>query len=209
MGIFLGKLDQNKQQKRESLLNAAFNLFTTKGISKTSISDIALTAGVAKGTFYLYFKDKHDIRNKLISHKSSQVFKNSVVALENYLSKKTEISIDNKIIFVIDNIINQLSENKPLLSFISKNLSWGIFKTALISPENGYDINFKDVYLEIINNSEVKLKDPEIMLFMIIELVGSSCYSTILYSQPTTIEQLKPYLYSAIKNIINSHKTGN
>lgn len=209
MGIFLGKLDQNKQQKRESLLNAAFNLFTTKGISKTSISDIALTAGVAKGTFYLYFKDKHDIRNKLISHKSSQVFKNSVVALENYLGKKTEISIDNKIIFVIDNIINQLSENKPLLSFISKNLSWGIFKTALISPENGYDINFKDVYLEIINNSEVKLKDPEIMLFMIIELVGSSCYSTILYSQPTTIEQLKPYLYSAIKNIINSHKTGN
>ena len=98
MGIFLGKLDQNKQQKRESLLNAAFNLFTTKGISKTSISDIALTAGVAKGTFYLYFKDKHDIRNKLISHKSSQVFKNSVVALENYLGKKTEISIDNKII---------------------------------------------------------------------------------------------------------------
>ncbi len=205
----MGKLDQNKQQKRESLLNAAFNLFTTKGISKTSISDIALTAGVAKGTFYLYFKDKHDIRNKLISHKSSQVFKNSVVALEHYLSKKAEISIDNKIIFVIDNIINQLSENKPLLSFISKNLSWGIFKTALISPENGYDINFKDVYLEIINNSEVKLKDPEIMLFMIIELVGSSCYSTILYSQPTTIEQLKPYLYSAIKNIINSHKIGN
>ena len=38
--------------------------FTSKGIQKTSISDIVEDAGVAKGTFYLYFKDKYDIRNK-------------------------------------------------------------------------------------------------------------------------------------------------
>ena len=40
----------------------------------TSISDIVDNAGVAKGTFYLYFKDKYDIRNKLIAHKSGEVF---------------------------------------------------------------------------------------------------------------------------------------
>ena len=40
------------------------------------------------------------------------------------------------------------------------------------------------------------------MLFMIIELVSSTCYSTILYNEPTTIDELKPYLYNTIRQII-------
>ena len=59
----MGKIDNNKQMKRESLLDSAFSLFIDNGFNKTSISDIVNNAGVAKGTFYLYFKDKYDIRN--------------------------------------------------------------------------------------------------------------------------------------------------
>jgi len=59
----MGKLENNKQQKRTSLLDTAFKLFTTQGVSKTSIAEISQKAGIAKGTFYLYFKDKYDIRN--------------------------------------------------------------------------------------------------------------------------------------------------
>ena len=77
----MGKVDTNKKLKENSLLKTAFEFFTTKGFSKTSITDIVSKAGVAKGTFYLYFKDKYDIRNRLISHKSSQLFRNAVRAL--------------------------------------------------------------------------------------------------------------------------------
>ena len=66
----MGKIDNNKQMKRESLLDSAFSLFIDNGFNKTSISDIVNNAGVAKGTFYLYFKDKYDIRNHLIAHKA-------------------------------------------------------------------------------------------------------------------------------------------
>ena len=55
----MGKLEANKQQKLTSLLNTAFNLFTTQGVTKTSIAEISQKAGIAKGTFYLYFKDKY------------------------------------------------------------------------------------------------------------------------------------------------------
>ena len=68
----MGKLENNKQQKRTSLLDTAFKLFTTQGVSKTSIAEISQKAGIAKGTFYLYFKDKYDIRNKLASSKTVQ-----------------------------------------------------------------------------------------------------------------------------------------
>ena len=70
----MSKVQNNKQHKKDSLLNNAFTLFTEKGLNKTTISDIAEKAGVAKGTFYLYFKDKYDIRNRLIANKSAELF---------------------------------------------------------------------------------------------------------------------------------------
>lgn len=198
----MGKLEMNKKHKKDSLLESAFLLFTTKGIQKTSISDIAEKSGVAKGTFYLYFKDKYDIRNMLISHKASQLFHNADQAL----LKENITDITERIIFIADHIINQLNENKILLGFISKNLSWGVFKSALISPGDNSDINFYDIYKKLIYNAGCQFKDPEIMVFMLIELISSTCYSSILYNEPVGIEQLKPYLFDAIRDIIERHK---
>ncbi len=44
------------------------------------------------------------------------------------------LPLTNELFFIVDNIINQLNENKSLLTFIAKNLSWGVFKHALTSP---------------------------------------------------------------------------
>ena len=200
----MGKLDSKKKQKQESLFNTAFELFTTKGLSKTSISDIVNKAGVAKGTFYLYFKDKYDIRNKLISHKSSEIFSKAVADLD---KQKGKLSFEDQLIFVIDHIVGQLNVNKSLLNFISKNLSWGIFKDALTTPMTAGDVDFKQVYESMIKNAGCKFKNPEVMLFMIIELVSSTCYSVILYNEPISFDEYKPYLHEAVRKIIELNKT--
>lgn len=199
----MGKIDKNKEMKELSLLKTAFEFFTTKGFSKTSISDIADKAGVAKGTFYLYFKDKYDIRNRLVSHKSSQLFRNAVSELE---KNSENLEFEDRIIKIVDNIVNQLNANKSLLTFISKNLSWGVFKNALTSPSADEDINFSVVYYGMLDDAPYEFSDPEVMLFMIIELVSATCYSAILYSEPCSLEELKPHLYDTIKMIIEHHK---
>lgn len=204
----MGKLESNKLQKRTSLLNTAFNLFTTKGVSKTSIAEISKNAGIAKGTFYLYFKDKYDIRNKLISHQSELVLKK---ALEDLKESKIEEQYSGlegfkkTFIFIADNIIDQFSENKALLTFISKNLSWAIFKKALSNGGSDDSIDFNKAFYSLIERSGIQFKEPEIMLFMIIELISSISYSAILYSDPLDIDGLKPYLYNTINYIIESH----
>lgn len=197
----MGKVERNKIQKQNSLLNTAYSLFMSKGVSKTSIAEISEKAGIAKGTFYLYFKDKFDIRNKLISHESSKLFKRAIDALE---GKKIE-TFDDKIIFIADYVINELNANQSLLTFISKNLSWGIFKDAMTNNVADNDINFLDIYYEMITMNDIEFEDPEIMLFMIVELISSTCYSAILYKEPTNIEELKPHLYRIIRSIIESH----
>ena len=59
--------EDNKLEKERRLLDTAFKLFTEKGVKDTSIQDIVDNANVAKGTFYLYFKDKYEIRDVLIA----------------------------------------------------------------------------------------------------------------------------------------------
>ena len=194
----MGKADLNKQKKRESLLDTAFELFTTKGIPKTSIADIVERAGVAKGTFYLYFKDKYDIKDRLIVHKTGQLFVNAYAELKN----SPEITdLSERIIFICDHVLDALSSNKPLVSLISKDLSWGVFKRVLTTSDDGVD--FKEIYDSMIKESGRGIRSPEMMLFLIVELVGATGYSAIMYNSPVTLDELKPDLYRSIRSIID------
>lgn len=51
---------------RDRLLTAATEVFAAKGYTATRVSDIVGQAGVAQGTFYLYFKSKQAIFEQLI-----------------------------------------------------------------------------------------------------------------------------------------------
>lgn len=196
----MGKLEANKKRKKEALYNTAFELFTTKGLAKTTISDIVAKAGVAKGTFYLYFRDKYDIRNNLISHKTCGLFFQAHEEL-----KKTELhSFEEQLHFIIDYIMDVLSKNRSLLLFIAKNLAWGVFKGAFDEQMPDEDYHFYDSYLQLLSKSSVTYKNPELMLFTIIELVGATCYSCILYQQPVSLEEYKPYLHKSIDRILES-----
>ena len=194
------KVDQNKKQKKDSLLDAAFGLFMENGFHKTSISDIVNQAGVAKGTFYLYFKDKYDIRNKLISHKAGELFSEAHDALE--ASHITGFTA--QLHFIVDNILDRLETESNLLGFISKNLSWGVFKDAFQEQADDDDFPFFQEYLNLLDQSDVQYDSPELLLFTIIELVSSTSYSCILHSQPVCLAEYRPYLHRTIDCILQA-----
>lgn len=199
--IAMGKIDENKKKKKDALLNTAYELFTTKGINSTAISDIVEKAGVAKGTFYLYFKDKYDIKNKLVVHKARELFHsagNSLVASGIH-------GLEDQLIYIIDHVINTLMENKPLLNFISKNLVMGALRSTLITGENS-DSDIYDRFLELVENDDYSYSDIDVMLFTIVELAGSTAYNSILYEEPLPFEEYKPFLYRSVRLIIKSHR---
>lgn len=197
----MGKIELNKKQKKESLLNTAFSLFTSKGFQNTSISDIVNNAGVAKGTFYLYFTDKYDIRNKLIAHKASSLFLDAYDSL----CKDQVRGFEEQIIYITDYIIDRLNTDKSLLGFISKHLSWGVFRNSLIAYQGNDEHSAYHNFLQLLYDSGHEFRDPEIMIYMIIELVSGAIYNPILYEQPVSLAQIKPYLYEAIRRQIEMH----
>mgnify|MGYP003377597833 FL=1 len=199
----MSKVDHNKQQKRNSLLDSAFSLFIRNGFSKTSISDIVNAAGVAKGTFYLYFKDKYDIRNHLISHKASQVFLAAYTELQKH---EDIVDFEDQVVFIIDNILNQFSENHSLVMLISKHLRWGFFTNSLIETPDKDVPAVYTIYQELLAKSSHTYRDPELMMYMILELVSGVSYNTILYEQPLPLEKIKEPLYKVLRSIFSQYR---
>ena len=52
--------------KREAILAAALDEFSERGFAAARLDDVARRAGVAKGTIYLYFRDKESLFQELI-----------------------------------------------------------------------------------------------------------------------------------------------
>lgn len=56
-----GIRETKKRETRRAIMQAAMTLFSEKGFEKTSIEELARTAGIGKGTVYGYFPTKSDI----------------------------------------------------------------------------------------------------------------------------------------------------
>jgi AcrR family transcriptional regulator len=51
----------DREARRAEIVSAAAATFAEQGVAKTAVSDIVKAAGVAQGTFYLYFGSKDDV----------------------------------------------------------------------------------------------------------------------------------------------------
>ncbi|MCR2044152.1 TetR/AcrR family transcriptional regulator [Anaerosalibacter massiliensis] len=192
----MSKIEKNKKQKENSLYDAAYHLFTTKGIHNTAISDIVKKAGVGKGTFYLYFKNKYDILDKIILDKSTYVLSEAIKQTK----EKEFNNFEDELLYFIDYIIEYLRKDRLMLKLIHKNLSWGIFKKAYKDYEEIHEIYsmFQSGY----KNSSLSRDYIGKVLFMILELTGSVCYSSIILEEPVGIDEMKPVLFQTIRKII-------
>lgn len=196
-GVFMvSKVEMNKRKKENSFYEAAYDLFTTKGIHNTAINDIVKKAGVAKGTFYLYFKDKYDLLDKIVLNKSAHVLCEAVKC--NKL--KSFHTFEEELLSFVNYIIEYFKEDNLLLKLIYKNLSWGTFKKAY--KDYGEIHEIYQMFERGYEGSSTPRDQVEKILFMIVELTGSVCYSCIILNEPTNIDEMKPVLFDTIKKMI-------
>lgn len=195
----MGNVKEKQQKKRQMLFETAFQLFTSKGINETTIQDIAKEAGIAKGTFYLYFKDKYDLIDKLRRRKAAKLFEDAI----HFSRKQAFTGFVEQFLIMIDYIIDEFERNPDLLRFIYKNLSIGIHSIELEEDKGLHrTLSIFELFKERVALEKLPLKDPDTTFFMIIELVGATCYNAILFDLPLPIEDFKPHLYEAVKKLL-------
>jgi AcrR family transcriptional regulator len=101
-------------QRREQILENAAVLFGQKGYHATSISDIIRAAGIARGTFYLYFENKRAIFDELLDL--------LVVRIKSRINR-VKIgpdlpSVYDQLLTNIRGVIEMLTDNREFLSIM-------------------------------------------------------------------------------------------
>src|ERR1700732_3383103 len=60
--------DELVERRRAEIIEAAYEVFSTRGYSASGIADIAEKLGIGHGTFYRYFKNKRDILDRVVDY---------------------------------------------------------------------------------------------------------------------------------------------
>ncbi len=198
--MIINKIESKKKEKKISIEKAAFELFTEHNFSETSIDQIVKKANVAKGTFYLYYKDKTQLLHHII-------FKKSVDLVRDALQQSSSQHIDDhieRIIYLTDYVIEFLKENKPVLKIINKNLSWSILGETIKEEHDPEIKKFVNIYIGDMEKDGYTKEEAFQLLFMIIEFISTVCYSAIILNQPDNIDKLKPMMFKTIRKMLKA-----
>lgn len=192
----MDKITKKKNEKYTKILDTALGLFEKNGTHLVSIDEIVKGAGVAKGTFYLYFKDRYDLISTLIIEKASKYM--------SLLSDKYEPrdfgDVSTSVRHYIEYLSDFLQKNKTLCILIEKNLNTCVNAVAQ-TKEGPIKELYKKIFAELINCG-VAEAEARAKLYLYIELIVSSCCNAIIRETPYTIEELKPHLCQIIESSI-------
>lgn len=109
MGILEAKQGATKGEKtKQKLFDTAFNLFNQYGLENITVDRIVEKAGVAKGTFYIYFESKDALIAAFISDYASKVDMDYRTVLESF---PTETSSSQILLAIIEKIADTLTDN--------------------------------------------------------------------------------------------------
>jgi AcrR family transcriptional regulator len=105
-----------KAERRLQILTAARGLFAKRGYHLTTIDDIVAQAGVARGTFYLYFQDKRGIFSDLIDRFGAQLAMAIVRIVTDDSSRDVGSQVHENIRRIIGTCLSERAMTKILLT---------------------------------------------------------------------------------------------
>ena len=168
-----GKTSQDvKTQKKQEIARAARELFTDFGYKSVSMDMIAQRANVAKGTLYLYFKDKEALFNDLTREVLEQM-RQIVAACE---SKK--LSLLDEIHQVLYSLL-MLRKNQKFLFKVAQEAKELRTPPALRAMQMAEDV--ATGYLErrlrkAMEEKAIKSCDPAILTFVVIRVYNALAF---------------------------------
>jgi AcrR family transcriptional regulator len=104
---------ESRPINRDMIRASALALFRDRGVDDTSVNDIVQKAGIAKGTFYLYYSSRDDLINAVFEEFASE-----------FLGEVIEANKDlQKIAPFAESVLNYFRKNRMFLIEVRKNLT--------------------------------------------------------------------------------------
>jgi AcrR family transcriptional regulator len=160
---------QRKDQLKELIFNTSVQLFKEKGFESVTVDEITQTCGIAKGTFYNYFRKKDEILLQLGTHQM-EVVQQVII----YTANKE--SVKERLLSIFQELFIFIKENQEL----AKVLFFEMLRSPqILEQENGKILEFQNALLPIVKegiaNQEIKgSMDPESLSSLFISIYFQS-----------------------------------
>jgi AcrR family transcriptional regulator len=183
------KTKEHELRKTE-IINTTKTLFFQKGYDNTTIQDIIDTLGIAKGTFYYYFKSKEDLLDEIVDLMTTELSlrlqpiikskKNAIEKMNDVFRISTAYKVENIELFLVilktlyrdDNLLlrdkmfqGSIKKNSPIISKIVKQgIKEKVFNTAYPDSMGEIMINLGRNINEAICKALINMQEaPEVL----------------------------------------------
>ena len=106
----------DKAERRQQILLAARDVFAKRGYHAAKIDDIVAAAGVARGTFYLYFEDKRAICEEIVARPFTRLGMAIVRVDPEHPTRSVAEQIKENIRRIVHELLEDPATTKILLS---------------------------------------------------------------------------------------------
>lgn len=191
--------EENKLLKRNRILDAAYELFSSKGMHMTAIDEVVKKAGVAKGTFYLYFRDKYDLIDQIILHKSTQVVRQVLIEVREQ-GEKEGLDAVGQILLVLDKLISAMVQNRPILTLLSGKLS-NVYDLLMADENSGFRDTAQSL-VELMMQIGLTAEQAGKRLYVMLNMFGSACCNAVLNGSPYSVDELRPEIQRMARQLL-------
>lgn len=106
----------DKAERRQQILSHARDVFAKRGYHAAKIDDIVAAAGVARGTFYLYFEDKRAIFEEIVDNTFARIGRAVMRVDTEHSSRTVADQIEENIQRIVHALVEDPATTKILLS---------------------------------------------------------------------------------------------
>lgn len=174
---------------KKSIHDSALRLFMEKGFDDTSINQIMRDAQLAKGTFYVYYKDKATLIEEVM-------ITENIAVLEALIQKAFDHSIQHQIPWLhafISLLIKHHREHPQILRLISHSVHKLPTETMKqMMCDNTYRLH------EFMQTFQQEGEDMHTVMnrfFLILEIAGIVSYNAIYFQHPDNMDQVQDLLF--------------
>ena len=182
--------------KRSRIQNSAVALFSEQGVEATSVNDIVRRANVAKGTFYIYYKDKKELISQILTEKHGKALNDLMNAS---YEKSRQGMMDWRHAFA-NELISFYRHNPKILKMIQKNIT-SIFDCDKHREQVLAHIEKLDAFLQCFHQEKESRKDAMNRFMLMMEMIGVISFHAIFYEQPDTMDSVEPVLLKMIERM--------
>ena len=190
---------ENKHLKQLRILDAATRLFLDRSVTETAIDDVVRLAGVAKGTFYLYFRDKYDLLDQIVLRRTAMLFTESCRVMR-ARAEAGQLDRIEQIEFLTDEIIARLREDRKVTALIDKRFS------ACFSPKAMEEYPEMQTHIEyltdLLTTPDCTSAEAKKRLYVLADMIGCVCCDAILSERPYAIDELIPTIHSILRRLL-------